>query len=52
MGRVPSVAAPMASPMNAVSEIGVSRMRSGPYLSSRPSVEEKMPPYVPTSSPR
>jgi len=52
MGRIPSVAAPIARPMKAVSEIGVSMMRVGPYLSSSPRVEEKMPPYLPTSSPR
>jgi hypothetical protein len=44
MGRMPSVAAPIASPMKAVSEIGVSMIRSGPNSSSSPVVEEKMPP--------
>src|SRR6478672_4246932 len=51
IGRMPSTAAPVARPMNAVSEIGVSSTRVGPNLSSRPVVEEKMPPYAPTSSP-
>src|SRR5215207_2104610 len=52
IGRIPSTAAPMPSPMNAVSEIGVSSTRSGPNRSSSPAVELKMPPYFPTSSPR
>ena len=30
IGRMPSAAAPVAAPMKAVSEIGVSMMRSGP----------------------
>ncbi len=52
IGRMPSVAAPVAKPMKAVSEIGVSMIRSGPNWSSSPVVELKMPPYFPTSSPR
>jgi hypothetical protein len=44
MGRMPSTAAPIPVPMNAVSEIGVSMTRSGPNCSSRPVVEPKMPP--------
>ena len=44
IGRMPCSAAPTAAPMNAVSEIGVSMTRSGPNLSSRPSVAPKMPP--------
>ena len=44
IGRMPSTAAPVASPMNAVSEIGVSRTLVGPKVSSSPVVEEKMPP--------
>ena len=44
IGRMPSTAAPMPRPMNAVSEIGVSMTRSGPNWSSRPVVELKMPP--------
>ncbi|MCY1552235.1 hypothetical protein D9M68_886170 [compost metagenome] len=51
IGRMPSAAAPMAVPMKAVSEIGVSMMRSLPCLSSRPPVAPKMPPYFPMSSP-
>ena len=51
MGRMPSAAAPMAVPMKAVSEIGVSMMRSLPCLASRPPVAPKMPPYLPMSSP-
>ncbi len=43
-GRMPSTAAPMPRPMKAVSEIGVSMMRSGPKRSSSPVVELKMPP--------
>ena len=44
IGRIPSTAAPIPSPMNAVSEIGVSRTRFGPNSSSSPVVELKMPP--------
>ena len=44
IGRMPSTAAPMARPMNAVSEIGVSITRSGPNWSSSPPVAPKMPP--------
>ncbi len=51
IGRMPSAAAPIAVPMNAVSEIGVSMTRSLPYLASRPPVAPKMPPYLATSSP-
>jgi len=52
IGRIPSTAAPIARPRNALSEIGVSMTRSGPNRSSSPVVEEKIPPYAPTSSPR
>src|SRR5574337_784071 len=52
IGRMPSAAAPIALPMNAVSEIGVSMMRSLPCFASRPPVAPKMPPYLPMSSPR
>ena len=44
IGRMPSTAAPMPSPMKAVSEIGVSITRSFPNRSSSPPVEPKMPP--------
>ena len=43
-GRIPSTAAPMPRPMNAVSEIGVSSTRSGPNCSSSPPVAPKIPP--------
>ena len=44
IGRIPSTAAPMARPMNALSEIGVSITRDGPNRSCRPVVELKIPP--------
>ena len=44
IGRMPSTAAPMPSPMKAVSEIGVSMTRVAPNRSSRPVDEPKMPP--------
>jgi hypothetical protein len=50
-GRRPVSAAPMAQPVMAASEMGVSRTRSGPNCSSSPSVTPKAPPYVPMSSP-
>ena len=43
-GRMPAYAAPIAAPMIAVSEIGVSMTRSRPKRSSRPSVTLKAPP--------
>src|SRR5690625_5185077 len=43
---------PMAAPMIAASESGVSMTRSGPYFSKRFSVARKTPPRLPTSSPR
>src|SRR5688500_8664926 len=51
IGRRPVIAAPMAAPTIACSLIGVSRTRSGPNLSNRPSVSLKTPPAAPTSSP-
>src|SRR4051812_10908551 len=51
MGRRPVIAAPIAAPTIACSLIGVSRTRSGPNLSNRPSVSLKTPPAAPTSSP-
>src|SRR5690625_2462264 len=51
IGRIPSVAAPIAAPIKAVSEIGESMIRSGPNRSKIPSVDPKIPPYFPTSSP-
>ncbi len=44
IGRMPDTAAPTAAPMKPVSEIGVSMIRSGPYLARSPSVAPKMPP--------
>jgi hypothetical protein len=37
-GRTPSIEAPMPMPMKPASLIGVSTMRLGPNLASRPSV--------------
>ena len=51
MGRSPVIAAPMATPTIASSEMGVSRTRSGPNRSSRPTVALKTPPAAATSSP-
>ena len=50
-GRSPVIAAPIAAPMMACSEIGVSRTRSGPNRSKSPTVALKTPPAAPTSSP-
>ena len=50
-GFRPVAAAPTAAPMNAASEIGVSRTRSAPNSSYRPRVTAKMPPALPTSIP-
>ena len=44
IGRDPATAAPMAMPVKAGSEIGVLRMRSVPYFSTRPRVTPKEPP--------
>src|SRR4051812_16981441 len=55
MGRMPVIAAPMATPAIPASEIGVSRMRSCPNSSGRPSVTVNAPPKppgTPISSPR
>jgi hypothetical protein len=51
IGRRPVMAAPIAAPTIACSLMGVSRTRSGPKRSSRPSVVLKTPPAAPTSSP-
>src|SRR5574340_790695 len=51
IGLMPSAAAPIAAPINPVSEIGVSMTRSLPCLASKPPVAPKMPPYLPMSSP-
>ena len=45
------MAAPMAAPMIACSEIGVSRTRFSPNSSSRPAVTLKAPWKTPMSSP-
>ena len=47
----PVIAAPIAAPRIACSEIGVSRMRSGPNSSRRPTVVLKTPPAAAMSSP-
>ncbi len=52
IGRSPVIAAPMAAPRIACSEIGVSRTRSGPKRSSSPTVALNTPPAPATSSPR
>ena len=51
IGRSPVMAAPIAAPTMACSLIGVSRTRSGPKRSNRPSVSLKTPPAAPMSSP-
>ena len=50
-GRMPSIAAPIAEPRIALSEIGVSKTRSAPNSVCSPRVQPKMPPGKPTSSP-
>ena len=52
IGRIPVIAAPIAAPRIACSEIGVSRTRTGPNSSSRPAVVLNTPPAPATSSPR
>ena len=52
IGRRPVIAAPTAAPRMACSLIGVSRTRSGPNSSSRPTVVLNTPPAAATSSPR
>jgi hypothetical protein len=52
MGFNPVMAAPMAAPKIACSEIGVSRMRRGPNSSNNPTVALNTPPAAPMSSPR
>src|SRR2546428_258124 len=55
MGRIPVIAAPIPTPAMPASEIGVSRMRSWPNSSERPSVTVNAPPKppgTPMSSPR
>ena len=50
-GLRPIIAAPMAAPTIAISEMGVSLTLSGPNSSRRPLVTLKAPPYAPMSSP-
>lgn len=50
MGRSPAIAAPIAAPAMAVSEIGVLRTLAGPNRSSRPAVVLNTPSEA-TSSP-
>jgi hypothetical protein len=51
-GRSPVTAMPSAIPMKAFSQIGVLKTRSGPWVSSRPSLVLNTPPEAPTSSPK
>ena len=51
-GRMPVIAAPIAAPTIACSEIGVSQIRVGPNSSNRPTVVLNTPPASPMSSPR
>ena len=51
-GRMPVIAAPIAAPRIACSEIGVSQTRSGPNSSNSPAVVLNTPPAAPMSSPR
>ena len=44
IGRMPINAAPVAAPAIAASEMGVSRMRSGPNSSSMPLLTPNAPP--------
>jgi hypothetical protein len=50
-GRMPCIAAPMAAPASAISEIGVLRTRSGPNSSTIPCVTPIEPPISAMSSP-
>src|SRR3954449_1647711 len=50
-GRIPCIAAPIAAPASAISEIGVLRTRSLPNSSSRPCVTPIEPPISAMSSP-
>ena len=51
IGRSPVIAAPIAAPEIADSEIGISFILSGPNSSSIPTDVPKSPPKIPTSSP-
>src|SRR5215471_19622855 len=50
-GRMPCIAAPIAAPASAISEIGVLRTRSLPNSSSIPAVTPSEPPISAMSSP-
>ena len=50
-GRIPCIAAPIAAPAIAISEIGELRTRSGPNSSSIPAVTPIEPPISAMSSP-
>ena len=52
IGLRPVIAAPIAAPRIACSEIGVSRTRNGPNCSYSPTVALNTPPALATSSPR
>ena len=51
-GRIPVIAAPIATPRIACSEMGVSQIRSRPNSSNNPAVVLNTPPAAPMSSPR
>src|SRR4051794_16780380 len=50
-GRIPCIAAPIAAPASAISEIGVLRIRSGPNSATSPWVTPIDPPISAMSSP-
>ncbi len=51
-GRIPVMAAPIAAPTMACSDMGVSHTRSGPNSLCSPTVVLNTPPAAPMSSPR
>lgn len=51
-GRIPVMAAPIAAPTMACSEMGVSHTRPGPNSLNSPAVVLNTPPASPMSSPR
>ena len=51
-GRIPVMAAPIATPRMACSEIGVSQTRCLPNSANSPAVVLNTPPAAPMSSPR
>lgn len=52
IGRIPAMAAPMATPVIASSDKGVVKMRSGPKRSSRPRVDPWIALWSSTSRPK